>query len=740
MATLTPVPKFQAFDANGNPLAGGLLYSYEAGTTTPLATYTDSTGGTPNTNPVVLDARGEASVWLADSPYKLVLKDATDVEIWTVDNVEGAGYYQNLLSSTAEGSGIDLVGNSIKTVADVTAARALTAATTTKALYIRSFDGGMFYRDSADTSSAENGGSYCGTIIRSADYATNGVWKRRWAELDIRWFGGGLGGDDTTPIDNAVAVLSENDVSGCGPGASTIGGGVLRFPGQDTVYSYIGTLVIDFDGLTIRGDGASRSQLSVTGTIQIGTANIDATHGYYDGIAGPSFTRIESIHLVQQSVTANVRLIQAQTANRFYLRDCWLQNSGAATGIAVELISAQWVGVSRCRFQGWGQCSVHFNAAGHGHGHAHISESTFTVTGDDLDGTDAEYRAHILGHSYRGDGSEGTPTNCGGNFFGAWREMSISGCHLYQATAEEFLQFAAIKSRNYLWPNEVNDAGRNQTRSVFVGLTIDDSTWFEGIHTWADFNGQDYVFVNGAQSLSNARTMQGFRMGNGNDSLLAVDNLDVSEFQANAKYDFTSILGGTISPGDYFQDASGNIMIVRNPNATADSSYARTESTWNIIDIGGAGTAVTFYSDAACTIPTGVTATATLVDTCAMVSTNNKFNVGAIHADGANITKWSFVDFTRWDISLGKMLFDVYGSGLLTLTHNQQVELTAANTDSTYAATWPYNTTPRMYSATPRSALDLGWYVSSVNASRVRIVRGGATAGQFVQVQARVFN
>lgn len=87
MATLTPSPKMQFFDANGNPLVGGKLYTYAAGTTTPLATYTDSTGGTPNTNPVILNARGEASVWLGSSMYYMELKDSADALIWTADNI-----------------------------------------------------------------------------------------------------------------------------------------------------------------------------------------------------------------------------------------------------------------------------------------------------------------------------------------------------------------------------------------------------------------------------------------------------------------------------------------------------------------------------------------------------------------------------------------------------------------------------------------------------------------------------
>jgi hypothetical protein len=77
----------QFFKADGVPLVGGKLYTYTAGTTTPQVTYTDSSGGTANTNPVILDSRGEANIWLGGSTYKFKLADANDVEIWTVDNI-----------------------------------------------------------------------------------------------------------------------------------------------------------------------------------------------------------------------------------------------------------------------------------------------------------------------------------------------------------------------------------------------------------------------------------------------------------------------------------------------------------------------------------------------------------------------------------------------------------------------------------------------------------------------------
>jgi len=92
-AVLTPAPKFQALDNNGRLLVGGKLFTYIAGTTTKQATYTSSTGLTPNANPLILDYRGEANVWIPPNVgYKYVLAPATDTDpptnpIWTVDNL-----------------------------------------------------------------------------------------------------------------------------------------------------------------------------------------------------------------------------------------------------------------------------------------------------------------------------------------------------------------------------------------------------------------------------------------------------------------------------------------------------------------------------------------------------------------------------------------------------------------------------------------------------------------------------
>lgn len=94
MTQFLGLPLVQYFDSNGDPLSGGLLHTYEPGTTTNKASYptiADAKAATnANANPVVLDSRGEAAVVLAGNT-KLLLTTAAAVTIWTQDNVDGDG-------------------------------------------------------------------------------------------------------------------------------------------------------------------------------------------------------------------------------------------------------------------------------------------------------------------------------------------------------------------------------------------------------------------------------------------------------------------------------------------------------------------------------------------------------------------------------------------------------------------------------------------------------------------------
>lgn len=90
MAQIVYNPVFQAFDDAGDPLNGGLLYTYAAGTTTPKSTWADAGENTLNANPIELDSRGEAIIY-GSGAYKFVLHTALDAPIWTADDVAVGG-------------------------------------------------------------------------------------------------------------------------------------------------------------------------------------------------------------------------------------------------------------------------------------------------------------------------------------------------------------------------------------------------------------------------------------------------------------------------------------------------------------------------------------------------------------------------------------------------------------------------------------------------------------------------
>jgi len=215
---LSPAPKLQFFTEGGIPLAGGKLYSYAAGTTTPLATYTTSTGTQNNTNPIILDSRGEAAVWLGAASYKLKLTDSNDVEIWTVDNI---------------------------TTQD--AMNALTA---------------------FEASLASSQGSSLVGYAPASGPPNRTVQSKLRDVVSVKDFGAVGDGttDDTTALQAAIAYC-EN--------ATQYGGRALYIPGGR--YKISGALTLSKEFITIFGDGAWESQIYAVGlaTSALATANIE---------------------------------------------------------------------------------------------------------------------------------------------------------------------------------------------------------------------------------------------------------------------------------------------------------------------------------------------------------------------------------------------------------------------------------------------------------------------------------
>ena len=93
VATLMVQPKIQFLDNSGEPLSGGLVYTYQAGTLLPKTSYQSATMQAVNTNPVVLDSSGRANIWLDTSStyYQIKVTDSLGNLIEMVDNVTGVG-------------------------------------------------------------------------------------------------------------------------------------------------------------------------------------------------------------------------------------------------------------------------------------------------------------------------------------------------------------------------------------------------------------------------------------------------------------------------------------------------------------------------------------------------------------------------------------------------------------------------------------------------------------------------
>lgn len=133
--TVAPVARQQFLDNSGNPLSGGKLYTFASGTSTPLATYTSAALNVANTNPIVLDSAGRATIFLTTASYKFVLATSADVVVWTVDNVSSVAPFNVDLDVTgvagesltagdlvylSDGTGGNTPGRWYKTDADLT--------------------------------------------------------------------------------------------------------------------------------------------------------------------------------------------------------------------------------------------------------------------------------------------------------------------------------------------------------------------------------------------------------------------------------------------------------------------------------------------------------------------------------------------------------------------------------------------------------------------------------------------
>jgi len=181
--SLSPWLKPRFFITGTNrPLAGGLMYTYKAGTTDPATTYSDD-AGTTNTNPIVLDSDGQCDLFLDDAvSYRIILKNSAGVTQFDKDRIASLGSTQvqsfNSIAALRLRSGTT-IANAAKTLG-----------------YYAAGDGGgnSFYWDGTSTAT-DNGG----TIIKPTAVSGAGCWLAvDKNNINVKQFGAKTDGKDTT--------------------------------------------------------------------------------------------------------------------------------------------------------------------------------------------------------------------------------------------------------------------------------------------------------------------------------------------------------------------------------------------------------------------------------------------------------------------------------------------------------------------------------------------------------------
>lgn len=280
----------QGFQINGVPAVGAKLFTYAAGTTTKLATYVDQSGTTPNTNPVILNSRGEANIWIPPSTaYKFTFSPSTDTDpptapIWTVDQISAGG------GVTTIGFGTTGLTPSAATGGVVTVAGTLAVAnggTGQTAAGIASFNAITGYTASGAT------GTTSGNLVFDTSPTITGATLTTGTVLN---------GDSTTNTTGTIAAASvgyrgipQNAQTGAyvlaladaGQHISNTTGGVT-IPANASVAFPIGTAIV------IYNDSGSNQTIAITSDnlLQAGTANTGSRTLAQRGVA--SLLKIKS--------------------------------------------------------------------------------------------------------------------------------------------------------------------------------------------------------------------------------------------------------------------------------------------------------------------------------------------------------------------------------------------------------------------------------------------------------------
>jgi len=255
---------WQFFDNNGNPLSGGKLYTYVAGTSTPAPTYTSVSGATANPNPIILNSAGRppSQVWLDNnSTYKFVLTTSTDILLWTMDNIPSIGSFAT--ATIAELPSVPAAVNDLAYVTDPGRA------------------GAFICRAGTAPSDPMQG-------IYVVSNTPNLYWERDWDGIDCppEWFGGRI---NDAGFNNYNACMGALNVTG-----------ILSL-GKGSYYSSSGLALPAYS--VVRGQGALHTAIVVNNA----TDHLISQEGVFPGdyIGGANVQGVGLVRGVPAAIPAN---------------------------------------------------------------------------------------------------------------------------------------------------------------------------------------------------------------------------------------------------------------------------------------------------------------------------------------------------------------------------------------------------------------------------------------------------
>jgi hypothetical protein len=241
----------QFFTNTGAVLTGGKIYTYAAGTTTPLATYTSAGGSNFWTNPIVLDAAGRVpnsgEIWLADGvQYKFVLKDSNDVLIATYDNILGINAsFSNFIAS--EEIQVATAGQTVFTLSNPYVPGANTLSVFVDG--VNQYDGSSYsYVETNSITVTFASGLHVGALVKFTTVQTLTTTQATTAAL-VTYNEGGTGAITYTVQAKLRQYISVKDFGAVGNGSTndtaalqaaisaTPSGGILYFPPGDYITS-----------------------------------------------------------------------------------------------------------------------------------------------------------------------------------------------------------------------------------------------------------------------------------------------------------------------------------------------------------------------------------------------------------------------------------------------------------------------------------------------------------------------